>query len=160
MLLRLLAGVGKASGKTVPQLRERVLVVDDDPICRALLDAIFDMHGFDVFTTDTVLGASELIASFRPDVILLDLALPYRSGASWLTQLKAQPETASIPVVILSALPDMLPQDRKVLAAAIVPKPFRTRALVEVVRAVSAGSTAVVAPVRYDSASTRPLGSP
>ena len=54
--------------------RDRVLVVDDDPTCRALLDAIFDMYGFDVFTTDTVLGASALIASFKPNVILLDLA--------------------------------------------------------------------------------------
>ena len=139
--------------------RLRVLVVDDDPTCRALLDAIFDMYGFDVFTTDTVLGASTLIGSFKPNVILLDLALPYRSGASWLAQLKANPATSSIPVVILSAMPEMLPRERGAQAAAVIAKPFRTRSLVDTVRAVCARPTLVGGPVRSDSASIQPLGS-
>lgn len=139
--------------------RDRVLVVDDDPACRALLDAIFDMYGFDVFTTDTALGASTLIASFQPNVIVLDLALPYRSGASWLAQLKANPSTAGIPVVILTSMPDLLPTERRAHASAIVGKPFRTRQLVDTVRAACARATLVSAPVRSDSASTQPLGS-
>ena len=140
-------------------LRERILVVDDDPDCRALLDAIFSMYGFEVLTTDTVLGASTLIASFRPHVILLDLALPYRSGASWLAQLKSNPNTVGIPVVILSAVPDLLPAERRRQAAAITQKPFRPRALVDTVRAVCARPVLVAAPLRLGSASSQPLGS-
>jgi len=140
--------------------RQRILVVDDDPICRSILDAVFDMYGFDVTTTDSVLGASELIVRFRPDVILLDLALPYRSGASWLTQLKADPQTSHIPVVILSALPDVLPHERRSLAHAVVRKPFRTRPLVETVRAACTDVAFLSREVRIDPASSQPLGSP
>ena len=139
--------------------RDRILVVDSDQPSRALLDAIFDLHGFDVFSTDTVLGASALIASFRPNVILLDLALPYRSGASLLAQVKANPDTASIPVVILTAMPDMLPSERRRQAAAIVQKPFHTRALVETVRAACARHMVMTGPVRIDSGSIQHLGS-
>ena len=141
------------------QQRDRILVVDSHQPSRALLDAIFDLHGFDVFSTDTVLGASALIASFRPNVILLDLALPYRSGASLLAQVKANPDTASIPVVILTAMPDMLPSERRRQAAAIVQKPFHTRALVETVRAACARHMVMTGPVRIDSGSIQHLGS-
>jgi DNA-binding response OmpR family regulator len=143
----------------VQHQRERILVVDDDPTCRALLHTIFVKYGFEVFTTDTVLGATALIATFRPTVILLDLALPYRSGASLLSDLKADPDTSSIPVVILSGLPDMLSRERRRQAAAVVSKPFRTRALVDTIRAVCARQPALRAPVRIDSANIQPQGS-
>jgi DNA-binding response OmpR family regulator len=109
--------------------------------------------------TGTVLGASALIASFRPNVILLDLALPYRSGASLLTQLKANPDTATIPVVILTAMPDMLPTERRRQAAAIVQKPFHARSLVETVRTACARHMVMTGPVRIDSGSIQRLGS-
>jgi two-component system phosphate regulon response regulator PhoB len=147
------------SGMTVLANRPRILIVDDDPACRALLDAIFDLHGFQVTKTDSVLGASELIAQVRPTIILLDLALPYRSGASWLAQLKANPETAHIPVVILSAVSETLPRERRELAQAVVRKPFRTRTLVETVQAVCAGETLVEADITFDPTSSPPLGS-
>jgi two-component system phosphate regulon response regulator PhoB len=124
---------------TVRHASQRILIVNDDPSCRALLDGIFERSGFHVTHTDSVLGVSELIERVRPTVILLDMALPYRSGASWLAQLKADPDTAEIPVVILSDLPDMLPRERRELADAVVRKPFRAGALVDTVRAVCEG---------------------
>jgi DNA-binding response OmpR family regulator len=145
---------------TVLTACQRILIVDDDPACRALLDAIFDLHGFQVTHTDSVLGASELIARVRPTVILLDLALPYRSGASWLAQLKADPHTAEIPVVILSALPDVLPRERRALAQAVIQKPFRAATLVETVQAVCAAALRAEVDLTIDRASTRPLESP
>jgi DNA-binding response OmpR family regulator len=144
---------------TVCHTAQRILIVDDDPTCRALLDSIFEMNGFEVTHTDSVLGVSGLVARVRPTVILLDLALPYRSGASWLAQLKAQPDTADIPVVILSDLPDMLPRERRELAGAVVRKPFRAGALLETVRAVCASAALVEADVRTDPASSPHLES-
>lgn len=139
--------------------RTRLLVVDDDPNCRALLDAIFDMYGYEVATTDTVFGASALLASFKPDVVLLDLMLPYRSGASWLSELRAQPETASLPVVVLSGLPEVLPRDRRRLATAVVRKPFRTLALVDTVRRALLQTAPVHTVATNGLASIQPLGS-
>jgi DNA-binding response OmpR family regulator len=47
--------------------------------------------------------ALELAVSFRPDLILLDVTMPGRDGFEVCAELKADPETASIPVVLLSA---------------------------------------------------------
>ena len=75
--------------------RDRVLVVDDDPTCRALLDAIFDMYGFDVFTTDTVLGASALMlaakdASPAAMMCATAIAAALACGAWWRLQAAAR----------------------------------------------------------------------
>jgi DNA-binding response OmpR family regulator len=145
---------------TVRPNRQRILIVDDDPACRVLLDDIFEQHGFQVTHIDSVLAASELIARVRPTVILLDLELPYRSGASWLARLRAQPQTAHIPVVILSALPDVLPRERRELAQAFVRKPFQARTLVETVQAVCAGTLVADVDAMSGPVSTRPLESP
>src|SRR5262245_3085239 len=128
------------SGMTVLPDSQRILIVDDDPACRVVLSAIFEQHGFQVTHLDSVLGASEVIARVRPTVILLDVALPYRSGAGWLARLKSEPATANIPVVILSALPDVLPRERRELAQAVIRKPFRATTLVRTVQAVCAGT--------------------
>jgi len=139
---------------------QHILIVDDDPACRALLDATFERRGFQVTHIDSVLGASELIARVRPTVILLDLALPYRSGAGWLARLKAHPETAQIPVVILSAMSDVLPTERRNLARAVVSKPFSARRLVQTVEAACTGLRLAEAELTSVPASTRPLGLP
>lgn len=138
----------------------RILVVDDDPGCRALLNAIFVANGFRVTATDSVLGASELIERLQPDVIVLDLALPYRSGASWLVELKANPHTAHIPVVILSAHPSVLPERRRRLAHAVFGKPFETSLLVAAVSSALDGEAGDGTQATCDSASSRPRGSP
>lgn len=118
------------------------------------------MYGFEVATSDSVFGASALLGSFAPDVVLLDLMLPYRSGASWLAELRAAPETAALPVILLSGLPEVLPADRRRLASAVVRKPFRTRALVETVRAAMQAPHGALSPmVTIDSVSSQPLGS-
>jgi CheY-like chemotaxis protein len=148
------------SRMTVLSDGQRILIVDDDPACWTVLDTMFEQHGFQVAHIDSVLGVSEFVARFRPTVILLDLALPYRSGASWLTQLRSQPATASIPVVILSALPDVLPRERRELAQAVVRKPFQAQTLVETVQAVCARTPLAQTEITTDPVSIRRRGSP
>jgi DNA-binding response OmpR family regulator len=142
---------------TVQTSRQRVLIVEDDPGCRALLQAIFVSNGFRVTSTDSVLGASELIERLRPNVIVLDLALPYRSGASWLVELKSNPGTAQIPVVILSAHPTVLPAARRRMAHAVLGKPFQTSLLMAAIRSACDGDPGTTP--TSDSASSQPLGS-
>jgi two-component system, OmpR family, alkaline phosphatase synthesis response regulator PhoP len=147
------------SGTTVLPEPHRILIVEDDAGCRTLLDTIFRVNGFVVTSTDSVLGATELIERFQPNVILLDLGLPYRSGASWLAQLKADTGTAHIPVVVLTAVPESLPQSRRQLAHDVIAKPFRGQPLVETVRAACRLDAGAANGVRGDSASSQRLGS-
>lgn len=156
---RVPCGARMTSGMTVSTDSRRILVVEDDPGCRALLNAIFVSNGFRVTATDSVLGASELIERLQPHVIVLDIALPYRSGASWLVDLKADPGTAHIPVVILSAHPTVLPEGRRRLAHAVFGKPFETRRLVAAINSAVDGEAGAGTRATSDSESSRPLGS-
>jgi CheY-like chemotaxis protein len=83
-----------------------------------------------------------MLRTWRPDVVLLDLGLPYRSGAAVLADLKADPATAAIPVVIVSGAVEALPPARAALAAAVLTKPVGLRRLGEVVTAAVGGRAA------------------
>ena len=73
-------------------------------------------------------------------MILLDLGLPYWSGASLLVELKADPHTASIPVVVASGSPEALSSARRALATAVIGKPFELQALLDTVGAAIASA--------------------
>ena len=130
--------VSRAAGQAVavehgPAARH-ILVVEDEPHVSALLaDTLLD-HGYAVTAIDSALGTLDLARQLRPCAILLDLGLPYRSGALLLADLKADPATAHIPVIIVSALTELLAPDRRVLAAAVIAKPFETPALIDALR--------------------------
>ena len=81
----------------------RVLLVEDDKFLRRACEASLRQRGFDVTTAND--GEEGLrLARLTPyaDIILLDLLMPKVPGIEVLRALKAQPETASIPVLILS----------------------------------------------------------
>ena len=121
----------------VPVGAARVLVVEDDPGLARLLTATLDIDGYAATVTDSALGATALARRLRPNVILLDLALPYRSGASWLAELKADADLRAIPVIIVSAFVDTLPADRPVMAADVIWKPFSPQELLDVLGALT-----------------------
>ena len=121
----------------------KALVVEDDPGLAGLLSTTLAGGGYAVTVTDSALGAAELTRRVRPDVILLDLALPYRSGASLLAELKADPDTAAIPVIIVSAFTDTLAAERRALAADVIQKPFSPLALLDTIHAARGPGHAV-----------------
>ncbi len=120
----------------------RVLVIEDDPRLMILLTMVLSGGGYAVAPLDSGLGAVALARALRPAAIVLDLGLPYRSGASLLAELKADPDIARIPVVVVSALVETLPEDRRALAAAVLPKPFSPRELLDVLGARTQQDTA------------------
>jgi DNA-binding response OmpR family regulator len=95
---------------TVTEVRERkptklkVLVVDDEPEFRQLLEYNLSRQDFKVFTAGDGQEALNLAKRVRPDVILLDLMLPDFDGLSLCQLLRGQPFTSNVPVIIISAL--------------------------------------------------------
>ncbi len=114
---------------------QRVLVIEDEPAIVALLTQVLSEAGYVVAATDAAIGAMAMVRDLEPSVILLDLGLPYRSGASLLAELKTDAHTAPIPVIVVSSMPDVLTAERRALATAVVQKPFDVQELVEKVRA-------------------------
>ena len=117
-----------------------VLVVEDDPGVAALLADLLTAGGYAPTTTDSALGAVALIRRLRPAVVLLDLGLPYRSGGALLGDLKADPATAAVPVLVVSGLAEALPPALRALAAGVLAKPVRPAALLAAVRARAAAA--------------------
>lgn len=81
----------------------RVFVVDDDPHLLELLSLNLRADGLEVNAFDHGLEVCARAASESPDVIVLDVMLPDRDGLSVLRELKSDPDTRDIPVVLLTA---------------------------------------------------------
>jgi two-component system cell cycle response regulator DivK len=84
---------------TVP----RVLVIEDNPVNLELVLAVLEPEGYQFLTAETAEWGFELARTERPDLILLDIHLPGMSGYEVAPHLKADPATAPIPIVALTA---------------------------------------------------------
>ena len=94
-----------------------VMIVDDDADTRARIRKVLERDGWSV--TEAVNGRDGLdqLALARPGIVLLDLTMPVMDGFAFLEAMRAMPECASIPVVVLTAL-DLTWQDRRRLHGA------------------------------------------
>jgi two-component system cell cycle response regulator DivK len=82
---------------------ERVLVVEDNEKNRKLVRDVLRFHGYEVSVAGTAQEGLALAQAERPRLILLDIQLPDLDGTTALRYLRAEPETAAIPVVALTA---------------------------------------------------------
>lgn len=80
-----------------------ILVVDDDPVILQLLQVSFEMDGFAVLTAADGAEGVAMARRERPDVVVSDVMMPRMSGLELLAELKNDPDTAGIPVLLLSA---------------------------------------------------------
>jgi DNA-binding response OmpR family regulator len=81
----------------------RVLWADDDPMIRTVMATNLEAEGFDVQTVADGDAAYEATVRIHPDVLVLDIMMPGRDGYAVLRDLRSNPETAEVPVVLLSA---------------------------------------------------------
>ncbi|HWS48107.1 MAG TPA: response regulator [Acidimicrobiia bacterium] len=80
-----------------------VLFADDDPGMRAIVMINLEAEGFEVTVVEDGDRALQEVERLRPDLIVLDVMMPGQDGFTVLQALKARPETATIPVVLLTA---------------------------------------------------------
>ena len=116
-------------------IRPRVLIIEDDEAVGEVLAAALRDEGYAVEATGAAIGALALVRRLEPHAVVLDLGLPYRSGASLLAELKAHRDTAGTPVVVVSEIAEILPPHRRAQAAAVLEKPVDLDALLGAVRA-------------------------
>lgn len=124
--------------------RYKLLVVEDDAAFRNLLVTLLESAGYRVITAETCALAQTLFASYIPDLILLDLGLPDKSGMVFLNALRRESPT---PVIVLSAHTDEAEKVRALDAGAndYVTKPFGTAELLARVRSALRSSRASAA---------------
>ena len=103
-----------------------VLVVDDDPVIRRMLQLSYESEGFEVATAADGVEGLEALRTSPPDVVILDIMMPKLDGMRVMDELKADERLRSIPVILLSAKATSLDIDlgMKAGAADYVTKPF------------------------------------
>jgi DNA-binding response OmpR family regulator len=128
--------------------KRRVLVVDDRSSIVDVLRIHFTMRGFDVITAYSGTEALLKATSEHPDVVVLDLILPGLTGTEVLRAIKENPDTASIPVIIMTARAEVAGESYAEVegAAGFLVKPFDLDQLEGAVeRALTAGSAEAAA---------------
>lgn len=114
---------------------KRILVVEDNELNLKLLNDVLEAHGYDVLTTGEGAVAIAWARQYRPDLILMDLQLPDMSGLEVTRQLKASPDTSSIPIVAVTAFA-MAGDEKKALdhgCDAYVAKPIDLRSFLDLI---------------------------
>ena len=123
------------------QLRPtRILVVEDDVEVAALLQGVLISYGYAVEMADE-LSVVQASREHLPDLILLDLHMPSTSGLEAARHLRDLPETSDIPIVLMSALPDVDQIAAQLGAAGYLKKPFELDDLLAVVKRALGSAT-------------------
>ncbi len=80
-----------------------VLVIDDDPVILELLRVNFEIEGLNVICAADGEEGFRRAKAERPDIVISDIMMPKRDGLQLLTDLKGDPSTEDLPVILLSA---------------------------------------------------------
>ena len=90
---------------------QRLLIVEDDPDIARLLEYMLQDAGYQTSVAGSAAQAKTLLATQAFDGMTLDIGLPGQNGMTFLNELREQPETQNLPVVIVSAFPDKVKND-------------------------------------------------
>jgi class 3 adenylate cyclase len=120
-----------------PEVKPKILVVDDMPQNVRLLQAVLTSHGYSVTSASSGPEALERVAAELPDLVLLDIQMPGMNGYEVCRRLRADPSTRFLPVVMVTS------SDTEVRVNAIeaeaddfIPKPFNQQELLGRVRSL------------------------
>jgi DNA-binding response OmpR family regulator len=117
---------------------KRILIADDEPHIVTALEFLLKNNGYDVQVARNGDEALALVASAPPDLVLLDVMMPLRSGYDVCRQIRRQPELRAIKVVMLSAKGGQADIQKGLEAGAdlYITKPFSNRELLDKIRTV------------------------
>ena len=121
-------------------MANKVLLVDDDPVIRMLVCDCLTAYGYSVDQATCGTECLEMLAKSKPQLIILDLIMPDITGLDVLQKIRSQDDLNGIPVILLSADPDvqMNAAERNLSADKYLQKPFNIYTIVDAVKSVTA----------------------
>ena len=110
----------------------KVLIVDDEPNIVTALEFLFRRSGYDVRLASNGAEALALVDAYGPDVVLLDVMMPVKSGYEVCQKLRERPELSQVKIVMLSAKGSEAEINKGLSLGAdlYITKPFSTQELV------------------------------
>lgn len=122
-----------------PAAGKQILVVDDDLDCRTLVKTVLANSGFEVEQCADGKEALEKLATYIPDLIVLDIMMPGLSGYDVVIHMKQRPEWQNIPIIMLTAkgeYEDMIVGYSEYQVDYYIPKPFTSRQLLSGIKLI------------------------
>jgi CheY-like chemotaxis protein len=116
--------------------KAKVAVIDDDKFIRYLLDLHLRNAGYQVFAAEDAVAGARMVTECAPDLILCDVEMPFMDGYEFVSALRADPATRSIPVIFLTVSRNAA-ERAKQLGAGCLTKPLMANELLEAVAAAS-----------------------
>ncbi|UCB49155.1 MAG: response regulator [Deltaproteobacteria bacterium] len=92
---------------------KRILIVDDEPDAISYIGSVLEDNGYDYLSAENGEEGLEMAKKEKPDMILLDLIMPGKSGILMFQELKKDPELGKIPVIVVSGASEALGVDLK-----------------------------------------------
>jgi DNA-binding response OmpR family regulator len=108
----------------------KVLVVEDSPTILASIKHLLQHEDLEVHTARDALSAMSALQAFVPDIMLLDIMLPGVGGIELCTMIRCNSRYASMPIIMVTALPNQANLARFTGADAYVTKPFSDEDLI------------------------------
>ena len=110
----------------------KVLIVDDEPNIVTALEFLLKQNGYDIRLAANGAEALEQVENYRPDVVLMDVMMPIKSGFEVCQRMRERPEFDQIKIVMLSAKGSEAEVSKGLSLGAdlYITKPFSTRELV------------------------------
>ena len=121
-------------------MAKHVLIIEDEPNIIEAISFILSRDGWQVDTHSNGHDAVAVVRARAPDLVVLDVMLPGRSGYDILTDLRAQPETQDLPILMLTARGQARDRElaEKAGASRFMTKPFSNADVIEALNALVA----------------------
>lgn len=120
------------------KFKNKILVIDDDPEITDIINAFLRNAGYEVRIENSSAKVVEVARAFKPDLILLDIMMPFMDGYEVCGAIKADPKLAGIPVLFLTGK-DAGDDDGRSFQSGgdlFIKKPFSCERLLQMVRMV------------------------
>mgnify|MGYP001179910061 CR=1 FL=1 len=119
-------------------MKKRICVIEDEKDIVRLLSYNLGKEGYDVLSYESGENAVEFVKTNRPDLVLLDIMIPAKDGFEVCKQLKAEPDTQAIPIIMLTAKAEEanIVTGLELGADDYITKPFSVAVLIARVRTV------------------------
>lgn len=120
---------------------KKILIIDDEPDVVKYISTVLSDHGYDSIPAAGVDEALSALEQIKPDLILLDIMMPKKSGVSFYQHIKADSRFVNIPIIIVSGIRDekefdfreFVPDTNLPEADAFIEKPIKVEQFVKVI---------------------------
>ena len=129
-----------------------LVLADDSTTIQKVIQLSFASENFEIHTFANGTGALEYLKNYGSDIVLADISLPHLDGYDLCREIRQDPRTASIPVVLLAGTFEPFDAERALEAgySSLLVKPFETGKLVDLVKKLVSRAVAVSEPVESE----------